>query len=108
MSHRFRRSAMTHPVLLHAACLLTLAAAAGCTTGVGQPPPPARAVVAPAARPTGNDYRRLDNWLCRPGRNDACSAMLSAVALGSDATSTLGADPAAKVDCFYVYPTISL
>ena len=49
----------------------------------------AAAAVAPV------DYRRGENWLCRPGRADAC-------------TSVPGAPNTPAADCFYVYPTVSL
>lgn len=63
---------------------LLLAAA----TVVG-PASAAPALAAPA------DYRQPANWLCRPGRQDAC------------AEGPLPASPP-QADCFYVYPTVSL
>ena len=58
-----------------------------------------------------NDYRDSSNWLCRPGRNDACSAVLTATVIEPDGTRTRRTyqdNPNAPVDCFYVYPTVSL
>jgi pimeloyl-ACP methyl ester carboxylesterase len=57
------------------------------------------------------DYRNPDNWLCRPGRADACTMDLSTTVVAADGKQALepfkaASDP--KFDCFYVYPTISL
>ncbi len=69
---------------------------------------------APAMPPDGPggaiDYAQEGNWLCRPGRADACSASLDAVAYDRAGTRAPvpfvpAADP--PVDCFYVYPTVS-
>jgi hypothetical protein len=73
---------------------------------------PAAAPAAPAAPPTyaPNDYGDKANWLCWPGRADACASDLTAtVARADGATSTQAfkADPNAPIDCFYVYPTVS-
>jgi hypothetical protein len=50
-------------------------------------------------------------WLCKPGpAANPCRADMSATAVAKDATSSVEhAQPAAdpKVDCFYVYPTVS-
>lgn len=62
---------------------------------------------APAAAP---DYRNAATWLCLPGRNDTCAAPLATTALTRNGYGSSGqVRPAAtpKVDCFYVYPTIS-
>ncbi|OYY89445.1 MAG: lysophospholipase [Sphingomonas sp. 28-66-16] len=63
---------------------------------------------APAAAP---DYTQDGDWLCRPGRTDACSANQDATVINADGSRrteifTAAADP--KFDCFYVYPTVSL
>lgn len=58
-----------------------------------------------------NDYANSANWLCRPGRADACAADLTAtVVAAGGATTTETFRPArdAPVDCFYVYPTVSM
>ncbi|HKD21891.1 MAG TPA: DUF3089 domain-containing protein, partial [Rhizomicrobium sp.] len=61
--------------------------------------------------PPGNDYSDAKNWLCLPGRaKDACSANEDATVAQADGTTTaepFSADPKAKIDCFYVYPTVS-
>jgi hypothetical protein len=49
-------------------------------------------------------------WLCLPGRSDPCGAPLATTALNSNGYGSTGQvrpDSAAKVDCFYVYPTVS-
>lgn len=65
----------------------------------------------PEASPPAPDYSVGANWLCRPGRNDACAQDESAVVLSADGHMTREAfRPAAhpRIDCFYVYPTVSL
>jgi hypothetical protein len=56
------------------------------------------------------DYGRGENWLCLPGRKDVCSTPLAVTDLNPAGyalpqPSAVAADP--KVDCFYVYPTVS-
>ncbi|HEY7633090.1 MAG TPA: DUF3089 domain-containing protein [Thermoleophilaceae bacterium] len=50
-------------------------------------------------------------WLCKPGlKSDPCtSSMTATVELASGASGTQHASPARKpkIDCFYVYPTVS-
>ena len=59
-----------------------------------------------------NDYADAKNWLCLPGRSDdACSADESATIVPADGTTTHEAferNSHANIDCFYVYPTVSL
>ena len=65
---------------------------------------------APAAPPAPNDYAKDDNWLCRPGRQDACALDQTATVIAADGAATVEtfkADPNAPIDCFYVYPTVS-
>lgn len=66
---------------------------------------------APAAPAAPVDYGTDASWLCRPGRADVCSAPYSVTTVAADGTLTAGALPAtpakAKIDCFYVYPTVS-
>ncbi|HEY0231940.1 MAG TPA: DUF3089 domain-containing protein, partial [Dokdonella sp.] len=57
-----------------------------------------------------NDYAKAENWLCRPGRDDACAVDLSTTIVAADATLTrtvFHADADAPIDCFYLYPTVS-
>jgi hypothetical protein len=61
--------------------------------------------------PAKNDYSKAESWLCRPGRQDACAVDLSTTVVTSDGKLTREmrkADPKAPIDCFYVYPTVSL
>jgi hypothetical protein len=58
-----------------------------------------------------NDYARQDAWLCRPGRRDVCEADLAeTLVTPTGAVRLLSASRARPqdVDCFYVYPTVSL
>ena len=85
---------MKHVVL---AALALLAAPA-----FAQTPPPA------AAAPV--DYANSANWVCLPGRMDACAqpqatADLNPAGYGPVTSSVPAADP--PIDCFYVYPTVS-
>src|SRR4051812_1761024 len=68
---------------------------------------PAAAADAPAGAP---NYAQDSAWICPPGRADACGMPLATTALNANGYGSTGqALPAkdAKVDCFYVYPTIS-
>src|ERR1700761_4556056 len=56
------------------------------------------------------DYSNPAVWLCRPGRQDACAAPQDATIVAADGALTREAfhparDP--RIDCFYVYPTVS-
>ncbi|HEY2459421.1 MAG TPA: DUF3089 domain-containing protein [Candidatus Acidoferrum sp.] len=71
---------------------------------------PTPAASTPHATPSPNDYSNPDFWLCRPGREDACSVDLTTTivtASGKLTRETWSANPSAPIDCFYVYPTIS-
>jgi hypothetical protein len=60
--------------------------------------------------PVANDYANPASWLCRPGREDACSGDLTTTIVAASGTltrETWAADPKAPIDCFYVYPTVS-
>jgi hypothetical protein len=62
------------------------------------------------AGPARNDYADGKTWLCRPGRQDACTVDLDATVVKADGSTSVekfqaAADP--KIDCFYVYPTVS-
>jgi hypothetical protein len=62
-------------------------------------------------KPAKNDYSKSETWLCRPGRQDACAADLTTTiveASGKLKQEKFVADPKAPIDCFYVYPTVSL
>ena len=70
------------------------------------------APAAPAAPPPPNDYNDPATWLCRPDVHpNACDVNLDATVIekdGSTRVQPFHADPHAKIDCFYVYPTVSL
>jgi hypothetical protein len=58
-----------------------------------------------------NDYSKPETWLCRPGGQDACSVDLSTTIIAADGKMTREAftpAPNPAIDCFYVYPTVSL
>ena len=64
----------------------------------------------PAPTPKPPDYAQPSSWLCRPGRDDVCARPTSATVFSPDGRKrvvTYTADPAAPIDCFYVYPTVS-
>lgn len=94
------------------ACFGAVAAilAACGSTPTASAPAPAPAFT-PAVAGSGNQYANADNWLCLPGRADACSANLDAALFqrrgALSGRETYRAAAAAPVDCFYVYPTIS-
>lgn len=64
---------------------------------------------APASK---NDYSKPETWLCRPGlADDACVVDLATTVVMADGRLTreaFAANPKAPIDCFYVYPTISM
>ncbi|MBI1682168.1 DUF3089 domain-containing protein [Caulobacter hibisci] len=65
---------------------------------------------APAGPQPKNDYTQDANWLCRPGRADACAQDQTTTVVSADGSTKVEpfkADPKAPVDCFYVYPTVS-
>lgn len=65
---------------------------------------------AAAATPVANDYGLDQNWLCRPGRRDACTISRDVTQIAPDGkltVNTFKAASAPEADCFYVYPTVS-
>jgi hypothetical protein len=65
---------------------------------------------APARGADDDPYARAEAWLCRPGASDLCAAPVVATVVQSDGsrgTRVLQPNPAAPIDCFYVYPTVS-
>ncbi len=56
------------------------------------------------------DYANAAVWLCRPGREDACTAPQDATVVAVNGKLTREVFHPAKnppIDCFYVYPTVS-
>jgi hypothetical protein len=89
--------------------ILALAATAlAAASAVGQPVvPTARA---PLDAPPPPDYANDGAWLCLPGRLDVCGRPLPTTALNANGYGSTGQVVPAekpKVDCFYVYPTVS-
>ena len=67
-------------------------------------------VAAPTRAADDDPYARAEAWLCRPGASDLCAAPVVATVVqsdGSHAIRILKPNPAAPIDCFYVYPTVS-
>jgi hypothetical protein len=58
-----------------------------------------------------SDYSQDASWLCRPGRADVCAEPVVSTVVPQDGSApskrTYAPDPAAPIDCFYVYPTVS-
>ena len=69
------------------------------------------ATPAAAADYAAPDYTQDANWLCRPGRADACGGDIATTSVAADGRATLVRAPAPAgdpgIDCFYVYPTVS-
>ena len=64
----------------------------------------------PTVPPSMNDYDNPATWLCRPGHEAVCATDQRATVVRADGTTTTknwkaAANP--KIDCFYVYPTVS-
>lgn len=62
--------------------------------------------------PSAPDYSLDRNWLCKPGRVDACATDINATAISPKGKQTVepfvhASDDEKKIDCFYVYPTVS-
>lgn len=83
------------------------------------PAPVAAATPAPAAQPAAaaavssrTNYGDKANWLCWPGKgDDACAVNLDTTVIKADGSTTIESfksNPNAPIDCFYVYPTVSL
>jgi hypothetical protein len=85
--------------------LAALALSAGVTLA-------ATAAGAATQGPPKNDYSDKQAWLCRPDKTagNACDVDLTATVVkadGSESVEHFKADPNARIDCFYVYPTVS-
>jgi pimeloyl-ACP methyl ester carboxylesterase len=62
------------------------------------------------SRPSPPPPRGAGSWVCHPGPDDAaCTTGLDAVAVTRSGTAVqpFVPDPAPRVDCFYLYPTVS-
>ena len=73
--------------------------------------PHASAQTAGVSAQPRNDYADGKTWLCKPGRQDACAVNEDATVVHTDGSTKIDAFHAAatdpKIDCFYVYPTVS-
>ena len=68
-------------------------------------PPQPRAVAPPST-----DYSDPAHWVCRPDLTDICDSGLESTVVNADGSlrsEPWTPDPAAPIDCFYLYPTIS-
>ncbi|HEY1751332.1 MAG TPA: DUF3089 domain-containing protein [Caulobacteraceae bacterium] len=96
---------------LAALCGMTmLAGAAQAQPPQAQPAPVQPALAAAPETYPPNDYANPANWLCWPGRHDACASDLTTTVVRADGSTSVEpfhADPDAPIDCFYVYPTVS-
>jgi hypothetical protein len=91
-------------VSIASACALVSSAAV-----LAQSPQTPESPAAPAAQP--NDYSKPDTWLCRPGRKDSCDVDLSTTVVAANGKFKKESFKQARnapIDCFYVYPTVSL
>src|SRR5262245_13257591 len=89
-------------LLASAAMLLSTSAIAGAQSSTG----PNSTSTAPK-----NDYSKAESWLCRPGQQDACSVDLTTTVVtagGKLSREAWKPNQKAQIDCFYVYPTVSL
>lgn len=93
--------------------LTLLCACGGTGLGFAQTAATTPAQVEAPAKPAvvaKNDYSNGDNWLCRPGRQDACAVDLATTIVAANGKlkrETWAANPNPPIDCFYVYPTVS-
>src|SRR5215813_6823615 len=78
----------------------------GSSLGFAQDATPPAQNAAPAPVPAvaaKNDYSNGANWLCRPGREDACGTDLATTVISADGKlgrETFAANPNAPIDCF--------
>jgi hypothetical protein len=89
-----------------------LAAAGLVLSACAQPPPQSEPQAGTATEAAASVYAEDTAWLCRPGRQDVCStARVDAVrvdARGERSPAPFQAAANPPIDCFYVYPTVSL
>lgn len=90
-----------------AGATLALSLLSSCTTA----PAPLALQPLPAVDIPHADFANPSLWLCRPGlADDKCKINLDATVIGTDGKTKIekyvaASDP--KVDCFFVYPTVS-
>jgi hypothetical protein len=94
----------TSAMALGAALLLGLTPATAQNAGGPTTAAPGPSTAAP------NDYSKPETWLCRPENLGACGVDLTTTVVAANGKTTREAYRAAqnpKIDCFYVYPTVS-
>jgi hypothetical protein len=94
-----------------AALMGALALFGGAATAQTAQTPRSAQAAAPPSPPLVFDPADDAAWLCRPGRDDACAADRTTTLLparGRPVVVRHRPAEAPKVDCFYVYPTVSL
>ncbi|MGH8175643.1 MAG: DUF3089 domain-containing protein [Steroidobacter sp.] len=99
------RGSLGYAISIALACLLQAGTALAQSNAA-----PATSTSAPAAQP-GNDYSKPETWLCRPDRKDSCAVDLATTIVAANGElrqETFTPDPQASIDCFYVYPTVSI
>lgn len=111
-----KRIILASTILLAPACATqtetTEAPAASLQASAAPAAPTAPAAPAAAEASSRTDYAKAENWLCRPGlASNPCEVNIDATVVKADGSTSLEkftADPNAPIDCFYVYPTVSL
>jgi hypothetical protein len=96
------------PQRLTIALVIAISFAAAGTAAAQSPNQSSTEAAKPA--PAKNDYSNPSTWLCRPGRQDACTVDLSTTVIAASGKLTrevFTPNPNPPVDCFYVYPTVS-
>lgn len=91
--------------------LLALLLALGCNkTPPPRAPEPPPTLESPFTEHVSEHYSDEKNWLCLPGRDDACTGDLTPTELHADGSKEVVKDSpesnAHRIDCFYVYPTV--
>ncbi|HEY7799359.1 MAG TPA: DUF3089 domain-containing protein [Hyphomonadaceae bacterium] len=85
------------------------AAAPAPAAPAAQPAPAAAPALPPIVH---TDFSKGENWLCRPGiARNYCDVNLDATIVKADGSTTVEKftpNPNAPIDCFYIYPTVSL
>jgi hypothetical protein len=98
-------------LFIGAALLLAGCASKAATSPTTASPATSSAPSSSALPTTANLGPDHQVWLCRPGESpDPCTDDLTSTAVAANGTRTIekaspGSDP--KIDCFYVYPTVS-
>ena len=97
-------------ILRTLAATLAVTLLAGLSPAAAQNAGGATTATAGAMTAAPNNYADPATWLCRPERLGACGVDLTTTVVAADGKMTREAYRAAsnpKIDCFYVYPTVS-